>query len=157
MYYLSPFFTNYKKTKPIYTDIYKLPYYADTVIIGAGCLGLSAALELSKAGQSVVVLEAKMIEESASSRSGGQLWPGLEMTFTDMRNKYGNTADAIWMLMHDALKNIHTVLKTNEDRCDFSPGTLILSKTPNQSNWIKKEIKAIQDAGIPYAFYIPNE
>ena len=46
---------------------------ADVVILGAGAAGLSAALEASNAGTSVVVLEKQGIVGGSTTRSGGKL------------------------------------------------------------------------------------
>ena len=48
----------------------------DIVIVGAGYTGLSAALTLSQAGRSVVVLDAEEIGFGASTRNGGMLGSG---------------------------------------------------------------------------------
>ena len=45
---------------------------ADVCILGAGITGLSTAIELTQAGLSVIVLEAKRVAWGASGRSGGQ-------------------------------------------------------------------------------------
>jgi len=52
---------------------------ADVVIIGAGYLGLSAAIHLAEGGRRVVVLEASQIGWGASGRNGGQVIPGLKI------------------------------------------------------------------------------
>ncbi len=46
---------------------------ADVVILGAGAAGMSAALEASNAGASVVILEKQGIVGGATTRSGGKL------------------------------------------------------------------------------------
>jgi hypothetical protein len=48
----------------------------DTVIIGGGLAGLTTALQLCRAGQSVVVLEAESVGFGASGRNGGFVGPG---------------------------------------------------------------------------------
>jgi glycine/D-amino acid oxidase-like deaminating enzyme len=51
---------------------------ADCVVIGGGFTGLSAALHLAEAGQSVLLLEAESVGWGASGRNGGQVNPGLK-------------------------------------------------------------------------------
>lgn len=46
---------------------------ADVVILGAGAAGMSAAIEASKAGASVVILEKQGIVGGSTTRSGGKL------------------------------------------------------------------------------------
>ncbi|MEM9061092.1 MAG: FAD-binding oxidoreductase [Pseudomonadota bacterium] len=62
---------------------------ADTVIIGAGFTGLSAAVHLSEAGQSVIVLEAETPGWGASGRNGGQVNPALKPNPDDLVAKFG--------------------------------------------------------------------
>ena len=50
---------------------------ADIAVIGGGLAGLSAALQMSRAGKKVVVLEAESIGFGASGRNGGFVSPGF--------------------------------------------------------------------------------
>lgn len=50
---------------------------ADTVVIGGGFTGLSAALELARSGQRVVLLEAEAVGWGASGRNNGQVIPTM--------------------------------------------------------------------------------
>ena len=49
----------------------------DVAVVGAGVMGLAAALTLAQAGKSVVVLEAAGIGHGASGRNGGLVVPSL--------------------------------------------------------------------------------
>ncbi|MEM8728946.1 MAG: FAD-binding oxidoreductase [Pseudomonadota bacterium] len=62
---------------------------ADTVVVGGGFTGLSAALHLAEAGQSVVLLEAETPGWGASGRNGGQVNPGLKPDPEDIEAQFG--------------------------------------------------------------------
>ena len=63
---------------------------ADTVIIGGGFTGLSAALHLAEAGQSVILLEAETPGWGASGRNGGQVNPGLKPNPDTLVARFGD-------------------------------------------------------------------
>ena len=56
-----------------------LPSTADVIVVGSGYAGLSAALELIRAGLNVTVVEALAFGEGASSRSGGGVSAGVNI------------------------------------------------------------------------------
>lgn len=61
----------------------------DVAILGAGYSGLSAAIELTRAGRSVQIFEKDIIGKAASTRSGGIASGNLRMSFSGMINKFG--------------------------------------------------------------------
>ncbi|MFD0981949.1 NAD(P)/FAD-dependent oxidoreductase [Tropicimonas aquimaris] len=64
----------------------------DTVIIGAGITGLSAALHLAKAGRAVTLLEGQAVGWGASGRNNGQVIPTLTAAEPDMWvERFGDT------------------------------------------------------------------
>ncbi|MBF9030265.1 FAD-dependent oxidoreductase [Rhodobacterales bacterium HKCCE3408] len=78
-----------------------MPPRPDLVVVGAGFLGLSAALSYATArpGASVRVLtdEAEIGENAASSRTGGHILPGFAVGAHGLLARYGG-ADAEWLL-----------------------------------------------------------
>ncbi len=54
-----------------------LPDAVETLVVGAGYSGLSAALTLARAGRDVVVVDADAIGFGCSSRNGGQIGPSF--------------------------------------------------------------------------------
>jgi len=67
------------------------PVRSEVAIIGAGYTGLAAALHLSAAGRSVVVVDAVDIGERASGLNGGQVIPGLKYDPDTLEQMYGAT------------------------------------------------------------------
>jgi glycine/D-amino acid oxidase-like deaminating enzyme len=66
-----------------------VPAKADVAIVGSGFSGLSAALDLARAGRSVVVLDASDAGYGASSRNGGMLGSGLKLGYGDLKAAHG--------------------------------------------------------------------
>ena len=67
----------------------KVNHIADVTIIGAGFVGLNAAIDLAEAGHSVVVLEARELGFGGSGRSGGQVNMGLNLGPSQLMDLYG--------------------------------------------------------------------
>ena len=61
----------------------------DVAIVGAGFAGLTAALILSRSGQTVQVFDKQRPGEGASSRNGGITSGNLKMAFSDMVSAFG--------------------------------------------------------------------
>jgi gamma-glutamylputrescine oxidase len=61
----------------------------DVAIVGGGLAGLTAALELARAGRSVVVLEAERVGWGASGRNGGFVGPGYATSHSHIARMVG--------------------------------------------------------------------
>ena len=61
----------------------------DVAIVGGGLAGLTAALDLARAGRSVAVLEAERVGWGASGRNGGFVGPGYATGHADMVRMVG--------------------------------------------------------------------
>ncbi|SED28013.1 Glycine/D-amino acid oxidase [Rhizobiales bacterium GAS188] len=70
---------------------------AAVLVVGAGYLGLSAALHIAEVGGDVVVLEAETPGFGASGRNGGQLIPGLKYDPDAIEAKFGRErGERLW-------------------------------------------------------------
>jgi glycine/D-amino acid oxidase-like deaminating enzyme len=103
------------------TPIGELPSRADVVIVGAGYTGLSAGLTLASEGRSVVVLEAGLTGEGASSRNGGMCGDLLKLSFARLSQRYGRRpATALYSEARDALVFFAKFIADNAIECDFA-------------------------------------
>lgn len=64
----------------------------DVAIVGAGYMGLSAALRLAQAGRRVAVIEGEEIGWGASGRNNGQIIPGLKIDPDEVVQRIGAVA-----------------------------------------------------------------
>lgn len=70
---------------------------ADVLVVGAGYLGLCAALHLAQAGVDVIVVDAETPGWGASGRSGGQVIPGLKHDPGELESMFGRErGERIW-------------------------------------------------------------
>ena len=63
---------------------------ADVVVIGAGFTGLTAAIDLARAGRRVIVVDATEPGWGASGRNNGQVIPGLKLDPDALERRHGS-------------------------------------------------------------------
>ena len=92
----------------------------DVAIVGAGYTGLSAALELAKAGRDVQVFEKDRPGEGASTRNGGVTSGNLRISLSEAIDKYDlEKAKALYRESHEARIFLRDLIAENEIDCDF--------------------------------------
>jgi len=80
---------------------------ADVAVVGGGLAGLTAALELARAGRSVVVLEAERVGWGASGRNGGFVGPGFATSHANITRMVG--ADRARVLHRLSIEGVRIV------------------------------------------------
>jgi gamma-glutamylputrescine oxidase len=121
---------------------------ADICIIGAGFTGISAALELSERGFSVIVLESERVGFGASGRNGGQIVNGYSRDLDVISARYGVDAGRVIGAMALEGGNIirERVQKYNIS-CDLVPGGLFAAITEKQMRGLEHHKKTWNDFG----------
>ncbi|HYB51411.1 MAG TPA: FAD-binding oxidoreductase [Burkholderiaceae bacterium] len=95
----------------------------DVCIVGGGLAGLSAAIELRRAGLDVVLLEAMSIGWGASGRNGGQVLCGLACDMSVVRERLGReAARAVWEMTVEAVSLIGERRREFAIECEWQDG-----------------------------------
>ncbi len=105
----------------------------DVCILGAGYVGLSAALELAEAGYNVVVLEAERIGWGASGRNGGQVLPGFGCGEAKLASLIGrDDARSLFDWSCEGVRLIHERRARYGIDCDWREGHATVAIKPRQ-------------------------
>ncbi len=97
-----------------------LPGHCDVLVIGAGYTGLSAAIAAHDSGARVVVVEAGVPGEGASSRNGGMVGAHPRLSWERMAASFGaDTADALMAEAAPALDWARAFIAHERIDCDF--------------------------------------
>ncbi len=85
---------------------------ADVAVVGAGLAGLTAALDLARAGKSVVVLESERVGWGASGRNGGFVGPGYAASLAHISMMAGKeSAHALYRLSIEGCRIVEDNLR----------------------------------------------
>jgi gamma-glutamylputrescine oxidase len=104
---------------------------ADVCILGAGYVGLSAALDLAEAGYRVVVLEAERIGWGASGRNGGQVIFGWGCSEAKLESLLGrDDARRLFDWSLEAVDLIHERRAKHAIDCDWRDGHIHVAIKP---------------------------
>jgi gamma-glutamylputrescine oxidase len=112
---------------------------ADICVIGGGLTGVSAALNLSERGYSVVLLEAERIGHGASGRNGGQLVNGFSCDMHRIRTEVGLEASrTFWAMGLEALAEVDARIDRHSIACDRRSGYLFAALNTRQMRGLEE-------------------
>lgn len=122
----------------------------DVCIVGAGIAGLSVAYELSRMGQSVIVLDDGAIGRGMTGRTTAHIVNALDDRYYDLEKYHGEEGARIAAESHTAAIDwIERVVTQENIDCDFERLDGYLFEPPNESlKNLEKEFEACIRAGL---------
>ncbi len=114
------------------------PSDADVCIVGGGLSGLSAAIDLQRAGLQVAVLEGMQVGWGASGRNGGQALNGLACDMSVIEGQLGTgDARAVWDMTVEAVQLIHERRREFGIDCHWQDGYLAAAIGPRRARELR--------------------
>lgn len=131
----------------------------DVCVIGAGLAGLTATLELARAGQNVVLLEAGRVAAAASGRNGGFVSAGFAEGLEGITARVGlAAAQALFGLSQQGLEFVRRQADTLPGRIHMGDGMLVVQRHPDHSGGLRRYGEAMQrDFNEPCLFLDQRE
>ncbi|WP_349959164.1 FAD-binding oxidoreductase [Rhizobium sp. ZPR3] len=124
---------------------------ADVVIVGGGFTGLSAALHLAEAGQSVVVLEGAEIGFGGSGRNVGLINAGMWVMPDDLPGELGDIyGERLLQLLGDGPQTVMSIIDKHGIECELErSGTLHCAVGKSGLAEITERARQWQKRGAP--------
>ena len=126
---------------------------ADAVVIGAGFTGLSAALELARAGQSVRLLEGQAVGWGASGRNNGQVIPIMTAAEPDaLAARYGAVGERFVRLIGNSAQVLFDIVRREgiADEAEAEQaGWFQPAHSPGRVALSRRRVQAWQALGFP--------
>lgn len=115
----------------------------DVCVVGAGFFGLYCALELARAGKSVLVLEASRVGWGASGRNGGQMIIGFPCGMQRLKGVMGHEkAKNMFDESLKAVASMRQLMRDEQIACDLVEGHLEVAVLPRRvadlTGWIEE-------------------
>lgn len=96
------------------------PLDVDVAVIGGGIAGLTAALALKRAGQTVAVLEAARVGTGVTGNTTGKVTSLHRLAYTDLAARHGDSAAATYGQANEAaIEHIAAVVAAEGIDCGF--------------------------------------
>lgn len=142
------------RSKPDYRGT-ALPEHCDTVVIGGGFTGLTAALELARAGRRVVVLEAGRIGSGASGTNAGFVVPNFAKAdpATVRQRLPRDRADRLLSLVGTGADAVFSTIAAEGIACDAAQtGWLQPAYGAEMAEVLRRRAALWQELGRPVEF-----
>jgi glycine/D-amino acid oxidase-like deaminating enzyme len=133
----------------------------DVAVVGGGYAGLAVALEVARHGLSVVVLEAGLFGDGASTRSGGALSAGLSIgkSLTGKALDYPpEVVDMVVGWARDSFAHLERFIEREHIDCHFERrGRFLGACAPHHYQWLQARFDKLQRSGAKDCWLIGRE
>jgi glycine/D-amino acid oxidase-like deaminating enzyme len=126
----------------------------DTVVVGGGIIGITAAYLLKQGGHKVAVLERKTIGNGTTGHTTGKVTAQHNLLYTDLQERLGvKTARVYGLANLQAVEEIDRVIKKEKIDCGWERADNYVYTTKKQkAKQFQQEAKAAQSLGLPASF-----
>lgn len=126
----------------------------DVAVVGAGIVGLTAAVLLKRAGRKVVVLEAHRAGQQVTGRSTAKITSQHSLIYAGLIETFGEAAARLYGEANQAgLEQIAGFVQEHGIDCDFErKAAYAFSRTDAQLRSVEQEVEAAQRLGLPASF-----
>ncbi len=127
---------------------------ADVCVCGAGITGLTAALELARAGRRVVVLDMHEVGAGVSGNTTAKLTSLHQTVYAELRRKFGRSGAATYAAANeDAIARVANLVAELGVDCGFRRrSNYTYTESQDEVLTLEKEAEAAQDAGLSARF-----
>lgn len=123
----------------------------DVVVVGAGIVGLTAALELARAGRRVLVLEARRMGSGVTGSTTGKVTAAHGLRYSLLQRDIGPERTRMYAEANQrAVGWVRDLVHTEEIACDWRDrAAFTYTSDPSQKAELEAEARATIDAGLP--------
>jgi gamma-glutamylputrescine oxidase len=144
--------------QPAVSSLSELPSQVDVCVIGAGFTGLSAALELARAGRKVAVFDTGSIGWGATGRNGGQVCTGYSPGMDGFEKQLGE-ADArlCFDVAEEGKRLIEARIKDHAIDCNLAWGFLYAASRPSHMASLEEYKGELEKFGVTGCTMVSRE
>ncbi|GAB2177961.1 NAD(P)/FAD-dependent oxidoreductase [Dongia sp. agr-C8] len=139
--------------RPVMHPATALPPRVDVAIVGSGFTGMRAALELARAGRSVLVLDQDAAGSGAARRNAGYLGRVLKHSLTALMRKHGEAQGiAMYRELGDAFTGVIDLIDRERIDCHLArPGRYIAATSTRHYDALAADLEPMRRLlGYPY-------